>query len=904
MASSPAWREPDPWHAPATYWFWHRLPTPAEIREQVAQMARAGFRSFQIQARLSFPRQEYLSEDYLAACRLAADEAAGHRMIIGVYDEYNWLSGHAGGRTVEGHDELRERHLFWSTAQLTDAGTDVECTVDDIHPTDVEYLLDPGMHWVFENGEVRWDEWELVAALAHPAGDVTDEAQICDLTQSARIGSAGADGCTVVVPRDALPTGSTAVTVFVAARCATSRMINYLLPEAAERYTDVGYAPYAEAFGPHWGSTVKYAFFDQPHACFFRWRQHHGHVGSSLMYTPELGRRYEAEHDAPFRRSLLALVRDIGPMTPARRCDFFETYSTLGIDGFFGTLARWCRQHGIALSGHEVLGHVSSWDPTGTIITDDPRTNFGTDYFGLDRWRDHTAVDARNTDPQLSAKFGDSVARANGRSGCLVEQYFGSTATGSHFAAGQWELTLRDLRAQTIRHHLLGARQLLTHAFWQTDGDDREEMFTNPRFDFAPGVNFEPWFPYHRAFAEESGRLSVFLDDTEPQCEIAVVYPLRSSWAGGPAHPYGEHTAFWTEHLARKGYGYHLVDERDVRAAAVEDGCMAIGGRRYRGVVLPGVEVVRDGSTVDVLARFVDAGGTLLASGPLPGATQAGGVDATLAARMAGLCDAATMSYWPEPPSARQVEVVLRPLRARHAVVEVDDPMGSADSGETVWQYAGRDAAGTRLALFNDADHPRTVAVRPSSTPAEVTRWRPESGAIEPLRTTDGASLTLSLAPWELVCLSLRDGTTPVPGDLVLAEGWTLRAAGPEIPIRVDRGWELQGLAEFSGIGEYRLTFTIPAGDLAWPDWELILPVVDTSAEIELNRTPLGRYGWGPIRRAVPPGLLRGQGNDLRVHVASTAANRYYAGTSQRATPAPCGLGAAPLLRPNLEGAS
>ncbi|MEV0403116.1 hypothetical protein [Actinoallomurus sp. NPDC050550] len=42
----------------------------------------------------------------------------------------------------------------------------------------------------------------------------------------------------------------------------------------------------------------------------------------------------------------------------------------------------------------------------------------------------------------------------------------------------------------------------------------------------------------------------------------------------------------------------------------------------------------------------------------------------------------------------------------------------------------------------------------------------------------------------------------------------------------------------------------------------------------------------------------------LRVHVASTAANRYYAGTSQRATPAPCGLGAAPLLRPSLEGAS
>lgn len=904
MTSDAAWREPDAWHAPATYWFWHRLPTADEIRQQVEQMARAGFRSFQIQARLSFPLREYLGEDYLAACRLAAEEAARHGMIIGIYDDYNWLSGHAGGRTVAGHDELRERHLFWSTVEIAGRGTDggdIECVVDDIHPTDVEYLLDPGMRWVFEDGQVRWDEWELVAALTYPAGEVTDEAEIRDVTELARLGSADDGGCAVVVPRASLPAGPVAVTVFVAARCATSRMINYLLPAAAERFTEVGYAPYAEAFGPHWGSTVKYAFFDQPHACFFGWRQHHGHVGSSLMYAPELVHRYEAERGAPFRRSLLALVQDVGPITPARRCDFFETYAALGIDSFFGTVSRWCRRHGIALSGHEVLGHVSSWDPTGTIITDDPRTNFGMDYFGLDRWRDHTAVDARNAHPQLSAKFGDSVARANGRSGCLVEQYFGSTVTGSHFAAGQWELTLRELRAQTIRHHLLGARQLLTHAFWQTDGDDREEMFTNPRFDFAPGVNFEPWFPYHRAFAEESGRLSTFLDGVEPLCELAVLYPLRTGWTGGPDHPYGEHTAFWTEHLAREGYGYHLVDERDLRAATVEAGRVIIGGRRYRAVVLPGVEVVRDASTVDVLARFVAASGTLLASGPLPAATQVGGADPTLAARAAELCASATAAYWPAVPTARQVDVFLRPLRARHVVVEVGDTNG------TVWRYAGRDAVdtrtgGTRLALFNDADHPRTVIVRPASTPTEVIRWRPETGAIEPFASTTSGSFTLSLAPWELVCLQLRDGTQRVPGDVVLATGWTLLADGPEIPIQVDRGWERQGLAEFSGVGEYRLAFDLRAGDLAWSDWELLLPVVDTSAEIELNGTLLGRFGWGPITCAVPPGVLRRQYNKLRVRVASTAANRYYAGTSQRvgSAPDPSGLGAAPLLRPKL----
>ncbi|MGO4430341.1 hypothetical protein AB4Z54_69180, partial [Streptomyces sp. MCAF7] len=37
-------------------------------------------------------------------------------------------------------------------------------------------------------------------------------------------------------------------------------------------------------------------------------------------------------------------------------------------------------------------------------------------------------------------------------------------------------------------------------------------------------------------------------------------------------------------------------------------------------------------------------------------------------------------------------------------------------------------------------------------------------------------------------------------------------------------------------------------------------------------------------------------GNELRIRVAPSAANRYYAGTGLRAEPEPCGLLAPPLL--------
>lgn len=869
-----SFERPDVWHAPATYWFWHRIPTAEEISTQLDQLAGAGFRSFQIQARLSFPLDEYLGEEYLAACRAAADEAAARGLMMGVYDEYNWLSGHAGGRTVAGRDELRESHLFWSAAQSTSQGSgdDVECVVGDIRPTDVEYLLDPGMAWVFEDGKVRWADWLVVAALAHPAGGIGSAESIVDVTAAAELVTSGDGGCTVRVPRDVLPSGLDAVTVFVAARCASSRMINYLLPEAAERFLEVGYQPYADAFGEHFGTTVQYMFFDQPHGCFFRWREHTGHVGSSLMFAPGI---VPAD-----RRELLALVTDVGPMTPAWRCAFFERYSSTGIDAFFQPLSRWCGEHSVALSGHEVLGYVSSWDPASTIITEDPRTNFGTDYFGLDRWRDLTAVDARNAHPQIGAKFGDSVARSNGRSGCLVEQYFARTVTGSHFAAGRWELTLSELRAQTVRHHLLGARQLLMHAFWLTDGDDRDELFTNPRFDFAPGVNFEPWFGHHRAFAEESGRLSEFLDAADPLSEVAVLYPLRTNWAGGPSDGYGAHVAFWAEHLARTGYDYHLVDERDLRAGQLDG--------QYRVLVLPGVSVIADEDTVAALRSFVAGGGVVVASGRLPGATQAAGEDPALVERIRPLL----ASHWDGVPvavdDADALDAVLGGALSGHVSVRAEP---------SVWSRRGRDGDGWRLAVFNDADQPARVTLSPSSLPGSLTRWRPESGLVDDVIELDG-EYELSLGPGELACFQLGDGPSVVPATVSLRTGWTLTADGDPRPIAVDRGWEQQGLPRYSGVGEYRVSFDVTDEQLAWTRWELVLPAVHGSVEIDLNGESVARLGWGPYRCLLDDVLVKGR-NELTLHVASTAANRYYAGTRHQADGLdPSGLAAAPVLRP------
>lgn len=918
---------PGPANAPAAYWFWHRVPTEDEVREQIEGMRRAGYQSFQIQARMSMPLNDYLGDEYLRMCALAADVAADKGMVIGIYDEYNWLSGHAGGRVVDGHDGLRERHLFHVTARV-DAGGRARARIDGIHATDVDYLLDQGKRWVFEGGEPLWDEWRLVAAVRHTgAGGATsgDVGDVVDVTGLAGIVAADDASCDLGIDlggdhghgRGLSGDGRGEwVTFFVAARCRTSRMINYLDPAAAERFVEVGYEPYARAFGAHMGSTVAYVFFDQPHACFFDWAQNEGTTASTLMYDESFYDALAADFGDEWPRALMAWVRDVGDDTASLRARFWQAYGRRAIDSFLGTLNRWCRAHGLLLSGHEVLSHVSSWDPTSTIIADDPRTNFALDYFALDAWRDVTGVDARNEYPQLSAKFGDSAARAHGRSGCIVEQYFGRVVKGSHFAAGWWELTLDQLRSAAMRHHALGMRQLLMHAFWLTDGhdpepgedgriDDKAEMFVNPRFDFAPGVNYEPWFVYHRRFADESARVSVFLDGARPLDEVAVLYPLRTDWAHGPSHCFGRHMAMWCEGLARAGVDYAVVDEDDLARATADGGRLRLpDGRRFEALVLPGVETLRDAASMDVIEAFLDAGGRVVSSGPLPRETQRTGLDPALRERASRLADGIRWHHGADGAGWDELLAdVSQGLEPKPAVV------GESCSDGQLWVRRGVEetTGAVRFMLFNDADMARDVTIATRHEAATASQWDPATGSVGDA-THVGPMFTVRLKPHEVRLLRVEPDGPGVPAELILRDGWLFGAArdvadaargANDAPISPFGGWQSQGFMEVCGTGRYSLDFELT--DPGETDWLLELPHVRGSVEVWVNGAHIASEPWagGPVD--VPLGALVPGANGLTLLVTASAANRYYRGTAQQGDgPAVCGLDGAPVLRPAL----
>ncbi|MDQ0391132.1 carbohydrate-binding protein [Labrys monachus] len=901
---APAWfASPSTAFWPSTYWFWHNIPSRAVIAAQLGAMLDAGFRTVLIQARLAFPRELYLGEDHLDAYRFAVGEAKRLGIEVGIYDDYSWMSGHAGGRTVAGHDALRERHLFWTEV----TGADGRASVGGIVSFFMEGLGRAGMAWCYEEGRVAWDEWRIVSAVAYPP-DIADPAVVREVT--ARFLATGDEGCEILADMAEVPP-DWHVAVFVSARCRTSRLVNYLLPETARRFIEVGYEPYRAAIGDFFGDPVKYMFFDHPYCGFYRWKQHAGDLGNSLLHADRLVAA-AAGLGVPYGVVLLSLIRPIGPATTGLRAAYFALYNGMLHQTFLGALSAWTRQHGLGLAGHELLAHVGGWGLADGFPSLDSRTTLGVDYFGVEAFRTHTTVDASNYGPQISARMGDSVARASGRSRCIVEQYSAARDPRVPFAAGLWGLTLEEIRAQALRHHLFGARQFLFHAFYQTSGSDGDsEPFSNPRFDFPPGINFEPWFPLFADFAAESARLSAFMEDAAPLRTVALVYPLSTIWAEGGGHPCNTLFGAWARFLSEEGIGFDVVDDRALAGGVIEEGGLRLRSGAYRHIILPGAAVLPDAATLAALAAFAAGGGQLTFARPVPN-------------RLAESREAGAERGLPLPPGFAGEEATVPGagwLAAFRAAASVSPDIAVTDA-LPLWRWAGAEESGWRVAAFNDQACERRVSVTLPDGACAVSRWNPAAGTIEAVPLEGGAggtrALTFAMEQNELLCLRIEKGRgrppsvtaaapagDAAPGDgfaVALKENWTLRFDDAEpVPVEVDRGWERQGFPTLSGVGLYACAFTL--GDTgAGPvphdaAWELNLPALRAGAAVTLNGVFLGRRAYAPYRYPIPRGLLTAGPNVLGIEVFSTAANEFYAGTPyQPDGPEASGLLAPPVL--------
>ncbi|WP_424533864.1 glycosyl hydrolase [Sphaerisporangium viridialbum] len=103
--------EPPGTDRPHAFWFWNGKLTEDELSRQLDQMKDNGVKEFFIHPRQGLGGEfgvsenaYYLSQDYFDKVGFALAEARRRGMKAWLYDDLNWPSGYAGGRTVKGGD--------------------------------------------------------------------------------------------------------------------------------------------------------------------------------------------------------------------------------------------------------------------------------------------------------------------------------------------------------------------------------------------------------------------------------------------------------------------------------------------------------------------------------------------------------------------------------------------------------------------------------------------------------------------------------------------------------------------------------------------------------------------------------------------------------------------------------
>ncbi|MDR3167193.1 MAG: hypothetical protein LBT93_04545 [Treponema sp.] len=559
-------RNPEPKHRNLLFWAWNSRLDEDELIRQIREMYDAGIGGFFMHSRDGL-ETVYMGDEWKRMIRSAVTEAQKLGMEAWLYDEDRWPSGTAGGLVpaLRG-DEARCKGL---TLEVGKPG---------------DWTCPEGALLALFAGEIR--DGELASLRRLPLGKDAMEGGLRDTERllCLRLEVSGkSEWFNGEAPPDNL----------------NPRGVRFFIERTHEAYRAVA--------GDFFGKTIPGIFTDEPslhdrHAVFPANR-------GWIPWTYGFG-DYFIERRGYDPLNLIPWLYFNGEKSPKIRHDYWRTITERYAESYSGEISRWCRKNGIAYTGHflqeDKLGLASRVN--GGIMV---HYRFQ-DIPGIDMLREAVSE-------YLTVKQCSSVAHQYGKRMVLSETY---GCTG-------WEFSLEGQKWIGDWLFALGVNRLTKHmALYTLKGCGKR--------DYPPSFNYNtPWWKQGRIFEDYCGRITSILGEGMPVRDVLVLHPASTAWSrlgcspwGNPKRSeerdvpgidrYGYELNDFLRYLSGFHYDYDLGDEillsRDGR---VRDGSFVVGEAPYRVVILPPMDTLL-GSTLDLLTKFLDAGGSLIAVKPLP----------------------------------------------------------------------------------------------------------------------------------------------------------------------------------------------------------------------------------------------------------------------------------------------
>lgn len=542
----------------APFWAWNTKLQKDELLRQIGMFREMGFGGFHMHVRNGL-ETPYLSEEFLELVSACRNEAKEQGMLAWLYDEDRWPSGFGGGYVTR-EPRYRQQLLRFSPRPLP-----FHEIIDEEDPVPLRRLL--ARFRLTLDGEGCLASYEM---------DPDDTA----------------DGDWYVYhetnPKTPRFNGQTYVDV--------------LSREAMKAFIDLTYGAYLRTVGEDFGGTVPAIFTDEP-------QLHRGNALSApyareevtFPYTADLPDSFRAAYGEELIPHLPELVWNLPQGQPSRfRYRYRNHVCDRFAEAYTDQCGAWCREHGIAFTGHALMeGELSSQTiSTGEVM----RLYRGFTLPGIDMLCHHFEL--------TTAKQCQSAVRQYGREGMLSELY-GVTS---------WDFGFRGHKTQGDWQAACGVSVRVPHLAWVS-------MKGQAKRDYpAPIDDHSPWWREYRYMEDHFARINTAMTRGEPVVRVAVLHPIESFWLHtGTVAQDGmlretldgqfQQTASW---LLRGGMDYDYLSESLLPELCPTGGCpLRVGKMAYDAVVVPGCETLRS-TTLERLEAFRAAGGRLIFMGRIP----------------------------------------------------------------------------------------------------------------------------------------------------------------------------------------------------------------------------------------------------------------------------------------------
>ncbi|MGO9199495.1 MAG: glycosyl hydrolase [Limisphaerales bacterium] len=372
--------------------------------------------------------------------------------------------------------------------------------------------------------------------------------------------------------------------------------VNLLSPVVTEKFLEVTMEAYRREIGSEFGRHVPGVFSDEPNV------RATGMAGT-FAWSEILPREFEKRWGYSLLEHLPSLNYPLGDWRKVRH-NYYEVLNEQFVEHWAKPYHDYCASNHLEWTGHY-------WDHQWPDCADVP------DNMSMYAWPQRPGIDClRNQySEHTHAQFGNarmvrelsSVANQIGQPRTLCEAY----------GASGWDFRFQDMKRIGDWLEVLGVNTLNQHLSYITLRGAR-------KCDYPQSFSYhEPWWEGYHVLAQYFARLSAALSQGQQVNEVLVLEPTTTAWmyqaAGAKLDELGKSCFDLVMALEAAQVEYDLgCEDILARHGSADSAGLKVGRRHYRTVVLPPMTENLNAKTVELLAAFEQAGGTVLSCGEPP----------------------------------------------------------------------------------------------------------------------------------------------------------------------------------------------------------------------------------------------------------------------------------------------